>query len=56
MISRPSKKAATPYTGLYPIWRMWALAYYRWALKEIDPMHPDLGLIVYRINQLERSA
>lgn len=42
--------------SLYPIWRMWALAWYRRALREIDPMHPDLPLIVLKINSLERSA
>jgi hypothetical protein len=42
--------------GLLPIWRMWCLAYYRWAVSEIDPMHPDLPHIVRRINALERIA
>lgn len=34
------------------------LAYLRWALREIDPMHPDLPGIVAEIRQLEaeRSA
>jgi hypothetical protein len=27
----------------------------RWALSEMDPMHPDLPLIVARINELEKS-
>jgi hypothetical protein len=29
------------------------LAYYRWAMRQIDPLHPDVPEIVRRINDLE---
>lgn len=29
------------------------LHYYRWALREICPTHPDVPLIVLRLNELE---
>jgi hypothetical protein len=41
--------------ALAPIWRLWCLTWYRRALREIDPMHPDVGLIVLKINTLERG-
>lgn len=41
--------------GLGPVLRLMALAYYRRALREINPMHEDVPLIVFRINELERS-
>lgn len=28
----------------------------RWAIREIDPMHPDVPMIVRRINELERAS
>ena len=31
------------------------LGYYRWALAEISPLHPDVPRIVHRIHQLERE-
>lgn len=37
------------------IFRLWALAFYRWALREIDPMHPDLPAIVVKVRQLEAA-
>lgn len=30
-----------------------AQAFYRWAMKEIDPMHPDVARIVMRQKELE---
>ncbi len=29
--------------------------YLQWALREIHPLHPDVPLIVARINELERQ-
>jgi hypothetical protein len=31
-------------------------AHLEWALREIDPMHPDVHYIVHRINTLERQS
>lgn len=42
--------------GLSPVFRLAALVYYRWALREIDPMHPDVHYIVHRINELEKAS
>ena len=42
--------------AIKPILDLWCLAYYRWALSEIDPMSPDVPDIVLRINDLERNA
>jgi hypothetical protein len=41
--------------GLFPVWRLWCVTYYRWALREIDPMHPDVHHIVHRLNELESA-
>jgi hypothetical protein len=41
--------------GLHPLFRLMALAYYRWAMRQIDPLHPDVPEIVRRINDLERA-
>jgi hypothetical protein len=30
-----------------------AQAFYRWALREIDPMHPDVAKIVLRRHELD---
>ena len=38
-----------------PVWQMWCLAYYRAALRQIDPLHPDVPEIVRRVNQLETA-
>lgn len=42
--------------ALYPLWRLWLIAFYRWALREIHPLHPDVPYIVHRINDLESQA
>jgi hypothetical protein len=39
--------------ALYPLWRLAALAFWRWAANEIDPLHPDLPRVVLRKNDLE---
>jgi hypothetical protein len=38
--------------ALRPLLRELALAYYRRALREIDPLHDDVPYIVHRINTL----
>lgn len=42
-------------SGIKPLWDALALAYYRWALSEIRPLHPDVPRIVLRVNQLSRG-
>jgi hypothetical protein len=42
--------------GLLPLFRLMALTYYRWAMRQIDPLHPDVPEIVQRINDLERAS
>jgi hypothetical protein len=39
--------------SLLPLWHTWLRFYYRWALSEIDPMHPDVPAIVHRLAELE---
>ena len=39
--------------GLLPLYHGMALAYYRWAIRQIDPLHPDVPEIVRRISELE---
>jgi len=39
--------------GLRPLWRELSIAWYEWALRSIDPLHEDVGLIVQRINELK---
>jgi hypothetical protein len=39
--------------GLLPLFRQLALAYYRLAMRQINPMHPDVPLIMARILELE---
>lgn len=38
--------------SLRPLWRESAIAYYRWALAEINPQHPDVPYIVLRLRAL----
>jgi hypothetical protein len=40
--------------ALLPLWRCWRLFILRWALREIDPMHPDLPRIVHELHYWER--
>lgn len=39
--------------SLLPLWNAWQRFYLEWALSEIDPMHPDLPVIVRRLAELE---
>jgi hypothetical protein len=41
--------------GIAPVLRLIQLQWYRWALREIDPMHEDVPYIVGKINSLERK-
>ncbi len=43
----------TQKLGIAPLVTLASLAFYRWALREIHPTHPDVPLIVMRINALE---
>jgi len=39
--------------GLKELLRVAELIYYRWALREMDPQHPDLPSVVLAIRELE---
>lgn len=42
--------------SLYPVYKLAVLTWWRWALRELqswNPMHPDVPMIVRRINELE---
>jgi hypothetical protein len=39
--------------GLQPIFRLIARAYYQLAMRQIDPLHPDVPHIVRRLKELE---
>lgn len=41
--------------ALFPLWRGMALLWWRWALAEIHPLHPDVPKIVHRIRTLEAA-
>ncbi len=38
---------------LAPLWNLWTRTYLRWALREIDPQHPDVPEIVAKLAELE---
>lgn len=38
--------------ALRPLTREFRIAYYRWALREINPQHPDVPAIVMRLRGL----
>jgi len=38
--------------AIRPLWRELAIKYYRRALKEISPLHPDVPHIVHRLRAL----
>ncbi len=42
--------------SLHPLWHALQLAYARWALREIDPLHRDVPSLVLRVAELERSS
>lgn len=44
------------FLGLRSIANLMALVYYRWAMSQIDPLHPDVPAIVCRINELEQLS
>ena len=39
--------------GVESITRLAALTYYRWAMNQIDPLHPDVPEIVCKISELQ---
>lgn len=39
--------------SLLPLWREACLRWWRWALSEIHPLHPDVPYVVLRIAFLE---
>jgi hypothetical protein len=39
--------------ALFPVVRLWKLSIYRWALREIHPLHPDVPYIVRQLRDLE---
>lgn len=39
--------------GLRPVLDLWRLFYVSWALREIDPMHPDVPALIVLKRQLE---
>jgi hypothetical protein len=45
-------------TALTDLWRAacrrLVLAWWRWAAREIDPLHPDVPRVVLRIAELQR--
>ena len=44
--------------GLAPVFRLIALVWWKWARAELtrrDPMHPDLPMIIRRVNELEAA-
>lgn len=42
-------------SGIRPVLRLIALAYYRWAAREICPLHPDAAYVHRRVYELERT-
>ena len=47
-------RALIRYARLLP--RALERLHLEWALKEISPLHPDVGFIVRRINELESQS
>lgn len=41
--------------ALLPLWRHWRLFILRWAMREIDPLHPDVPAILIEISYWESS-
>lgn len=45
----------SPITTLWAeAWRLACIAGFRWALREIRPLHPDVPYIVRRLRELQR--
>ncbi|MCC2632145.1 MAG: hypothetical protein K0S48_31 [Ramlibacter sp.] len=49
--------------ALFPVIDLWAavrrrcqIAYYRWALAEISPLHEDVPMIVHRLRTLQERV
>lgn len=40
--------------ALAPLWRHACRMYYAAALRQIDPLHPDVPVIVMKLNELRR--
>lgn len=40
------------FRGFIPLLRLYQITWYRWALKEISPLHPDVPYIVRRLAEL----
>ena len=36
--------------ALHPLWREWRIFILSWAIREIDPLHPDVPSIVRELN------
>jgi hypothetical protein len=43
------------FLGLQPIFRLFARVYYQMAMRQIDPLHPDVPHIVRRLRELEHG-
>lgn len=41
--------------GLSALWLRWKLAYYEWALSEMDPLHRDLPRVVMIVRELKQQ-
>lgn len=42
--------------ALFPLIRLWRIAIYRWALREMHPMHPDLPRVVLALAWWEAAG
>lgn len=41
--------------GLNSLWLRWKIAYYEWALSEMDPLHRDLPRVVMTLADLKKQ-
>jgi hypothetical protein len=39
--------------GIRPLWLLALRSYYRWAMREIHPLHPDAPHVAVRLAELE---
>jgi hypothetical protein len=46
-------EAGSIVRGLTPILNLIRLAFWKWAQREIDPLHPDAPKVTLRINEIE---
>ena len=42
------------FLGIETLWLHYKLLYYRWAVREMDPLNRDLPTVVIKLNALER--